>query len=77
VLSPGVQVRSFSEVDGSILMHGVDVGRRAVVRNAIVDKNVRIPPGGQIGVDEAADRARGFVVEDGLTVLGKDQPFPA
>jgi len=28
-------------------------------------------------VDEAADRARGFVVEDGLTVLGKDQPFPA
>ena len=27
-------------------------------------------------VDAAADRARGFLVEDGLTVLGKDQHFP-
>ena len=27
--------------------------------------------------DPEADLARGFVVEDGLTVLGKDQPFPA
>ena len=34
-----------------------------------------IPPGAQIGVDPDADRARGFLVEDGLTVLGKDQAF--
>ena len=32
-------------------MHGVEVGRGAVVRNAILDKNVRIAPGAQIGVD--------------------------
>ena len=48
-----------------------------MVRNAILDKNVVVPPGAQIGVDPEADRARGFLVEDGLTVLGKDQHFPA
>ena len=77
VLSPAGFVGSGAEVTDSVLMNGVRVGAGAIVRNAIVDKNVVIPPGAQVGVDLAADRARGFVVEDGLTVLGKDQPFPA
>ncbi len=75
VLSPGVVVESGAVVDGSVLLNGVRVGAGATVRNAILDKNVVVPPGGQIGVDPEADLARGFVVEEGLTVLGKDQPF--
>jgi glucose-1-phosphate adenylyltransferase len=58
-------------------MNGVRIGAGAVVRNAILDKNVVVPPGAQLGVDPEADRARGFIVEDDLTVLGKDQAFPA
>ena len=76
VLSPAVRVGAGAEVLGSVLMNGVTVGEGAVVRNAILDKNVVIPPGAQVGVDPEADRMRGFVVEDGLTVLGKDQAFP-
>ncbi len=45
ILSPGVHVHSHALVEGSVLMHGVDVGRGAIVRNAIVDKNARIAPG--------------------------------
>jgi glucose-1-phosphate adenylyltransferase len=75
VLSPGAHLHSYAEVEDSIIMHGVEVGRNAVVRNAIVDKNVRIAPNAKIGVDPEADRARGFVLEEGLTVLGKDQVF--
>ena len=53
-------------------MDGVDVGRRAVVHNAILDKNVRVGPGVEIGVDKDDDRARGFTVSDeGVTVVGK------
>ena len=75
VLSPAAFVGAGAEVTDSVLLNGVMVGAGAIVRNAILDKNVVIPPGGQIGVDPVADAARGFVVEDGLTILGKDQTF--
>jgi glucose-1-phosphate adenylyltransferase len=71
VLSPGVQLHSFAEVDDSVLMPGVDVGRGAIVRRAILDKNVRVEPGAQIGVDPAADRERFTVSDGGVVVIGK------
>jgi glucose-1-phosphate adenylyltransferase len=71
VLSPGVHLHSFAEVENSVLMHNVDVGRSAVVRNAIVDKNVRIADGAQIGVDPDADRERFVVSDNGIVVIGK------
>jgi glucose-1-phosphate adenylyltransferase len=71
VLSPGVHLHSFSEVENSVLMHHVDVGREAVVRNAIIDKNVRIAPGAQIGVDLDKDRERFAVSDNGIVVIGK------
>jgi len=77
VLSPSVRVDAGAEVTGAVLMHGVHVGAGAVVHHAILDKNVVVPPGAHVGLDPDADRARGFMVEDGLTILGKDQPFPA
>ena len=76
VLSPAVRVEQGAVVEGSVLMNGVKVGAGAVVRNAILDKSVVVPPGAEIGVDQELDRKRGFMVEDGLTVLGKGQPFP-
>ena len=76
VLSPEVRVGTGAEVTDSVLLHGVRVGAGAVVRNAILDKYVEVPPGAEVGVDPKADRARGFVVQDGLTVLGKYQQFP-
>lgn len=76
VLSPEVRVEVGAEVADSVLLNGVTVGAGAVVRNAILDKNVVVPAGAEIGVDPEADVARGFMVEDGLTVLGKGQRFP-
>jgi glucose-1-phosphate adenylyltransferase len=78
VLSPWVTVHSWANVEGSVLMDNVQVGRHAVVRNAIVDKNVVIPEGAHLGVDAEEDRARGFVVsEGGVTVVGKGQRVTA
>jgi glucose-1-phosphate adenylyltransferase len=76
VLSPAVRVEEGAVVEDSVLMDSVFVGEGAVVRNAILDKAVRVPAGAQVGVDAELDRSRGFMVEDGLTVLGKGQPFP-
>ena len=77
ILSPGVHVHSYAEVEGSVLMHDVDVGRGAVVRNAIVDKNVTIAPGAQVGVDPVADRARFPLSPGGIVVIGKGQTVEA
>ncbi|MCL2584025.1 MAG: glucose-1-phosphate adenylyltransferase, partial [Streptosporangiales bacterium] len=78
VLSPGVRVNSWSRVEDAVLLHNVQVGRRAVVQNAIIDKNVVIPEGAQVGVDKEKDLARGFTVSaGGITVVGKDQEVTA
>jgi glucose-1-phosphate adenylyltransferase len=71
VLSPGVRVHSRASVEGSVLLHGVDVGRDAIVRNAIVDKNVQIAPGARVGVDPDADRERFHISADGIVVIAK------
>jgi glucose-1-phosphate adenylyltransferase len=57
-------------------MPGVDVGRNAVVRRAIIDKNVTVPPGAQIGVDPVADKERFTVTDTGIVVVGKGDPVP-
>ena len=72
VVSPQVRINSYADVEDSILFEGVDVGRHAKIRRAIIVKNVKIPPNVEIGYDLNLDRARGFTVsEGGVVVIAK------
>jgi glucose-1-phosphate adenylyltransferase len=76
VISQGVYVDDHAVVSDSIIMQEAEIGAGAIVRRAIVDKNVRIPPGMQIGVNLDEDRARGFTISDnGVVVIPKGYNF--
>ena len=70
VLSTGVRVHSYCEVEYSILMPNVQIGRNSRVRRAIVDTGVVIPESSMIGYDLEEDRARGYTISDeGVVVV--------
>ncbi|MBZ5621772.1 MAG: glucose-1-phosphate adenylyltransferase [Acidobacteriia bacterium] len=70
ILSPGVRVNSYCEVEYSILMPGVEIGRNSRVRRAIINTGVKVPDASVIGFDAESDRAKGYhVTECGITVV--------
>lgn len=71
VVSFDVQISGGAYVESSVVMPGVRIGRNAVVRRAILDKNVVVPDGAQIGVDLDTDRERYTISDGGIVVLGK------
>ncbi|MFB3855392.1 MAG: glucose-1-phosphate adenylyltransferase [Vicinamibacterales bacterium] len=76
VLCPNVRVHSFCDIEQSILMPGVRVGRHARLRRVIVDRDVFIPRGAVIGYYPEEDRRRHTVSEGGVVVVTTDdQPF--
>jgi glucose-1-phosphate adenylyltransferase len=65
-------IDSAATVVNSVVFDRVHIGPNAVIRRAILDKDVVIAEGATVGVDPDADRARGFTVTDsGITVVGK------
>lgn len=72
VLGPWALVESGAHVSDSVVFDKVHIEPDAVVKRAILDKDVVVTSGAHVGVDHDRDRARGFTVtESGLTVVGK------
>ena len=75
ILSPGVKVNSYSEIQDSIIMHSVNIGRHTRIKNAIIDKYISIPEGEAIGYDLEKDRSRFMVSNDGIVIIPKRYIF--
>ena len=72
VLGPWAKVDSGAKVVDSVVFERAVIEPNAFVGRAILDKDVIVAEGAQIGVDPDRDRARGFTVtESGITVVGK------
>ncbi|MCU1235858.1 MAG: glucose-phosphate adenylyltransferase [Candidatus Solibacter sp.] len=74
VLGRGVRVHAGALVEDSVILDNCDIGRRAKIRRAILDKNARVAEDAMIGYDAEADRARGYhVTETGIVVVGGER----
>jgi glucose-1-phosphate adenylyltransferase len=71
VLSVGCRINSFSEVEESVLFENVRIGRHVRLRRCIIDKDVEIPQGSEIGFNLDADRKRFHVTDNGIVVIPK------
>jgi glucose-1-phosphate adenylyltransferase len=69
VLGRGVRVHTGAYVEDSVIFDNCDIGRRAKVKRAILDKNVKIPPDVEIGYNLEEDRKRYHVTESGIIVI--------
>jgi glucose-1-phosphate adenylyltransferase len=72
VLGPWSTIGSGAKVVDSIVFERARIEQDAQVIRAVLDKDVIVEEGAQIGVDHEKDIARGFAVTDsGITVVGK------
>jgi glucose-1-phosphate adenylyltransferase len=69
ILFRGVKVHAGASVEDSVILDNCDIGRRAKVRRAILDKNVRVAPDSTIGYDLEQDRKLYHVTDTGLVVV--------
>jgi glucose-1-phosphate adenylyltransferase len=69
LLFTGVTVHSWALLDGAVVQPYVDVGRNARLRNVVIDRGVRIPPGLVVGEDAAEDARRFRRTEKGTVLI--------
>ena len=74
VLGRNVHIHSDSSVINSIIMDGVEIGKGCRINMAIIDKEVDIPDGTEIGYDFESDRKKYFMDEESsIVVIPKEE----
>ncbi len=69
LLFSNVHVHSYTRIEDSVIFPEVDIGRRCVIRKAVIDKGCIIPPDTRIGEDAAADAARFHISKGGVVLV--------
>ncbi len=75
IIGFNVRVNSYSYITDSIIMDNCKIGRHARIRRTIIDKNVSVPEGFEIGFDTETDKKRFTVSETGIVVVPKNYVF--
>ena len=69
VIGPNVRIHSYSQIEDSVIMDWVEVGRDCKIRHAIIDKSNVFPAGTVIGYDPVKDRERYLLSDSGIVVV--------
>lgn len=69
LLFSNVYVHSYSEIQDSVLLPNVTIGRNCKINRAVIDKGCVIPDGMEIGLDADEDRERFNVSPNGVVLV--------
>ncbi|MBV8807727.1 MAG: glucose-1-phosphate adenylyltransferase [Acidobacteriaceae bacterium] len=69
VIGRGVRIHTGALVEDSVIFDNCDIGRHVKVRRAILDKNVKLQPGTQVGYNSDEDRKKYYVTDTGIVVI--------
>ena len=69
LLFTGVRLHSYAQIEGAVLLPGVDVGRHARLRDVVVDRGVHIPEGLVVGEEPALDARRFRRTDRGICLI--------
>jgi len=69
VLGRSVHVHSGAVVEESVIFDNCDIGPNAKVCRAILDKNVNVTEGAEIGCDPEKDQESYYISDDGIVVV--------
>jgi glucose-1-phosphate adenylyltransferase len=64
-----VKIRSYSEVEDSVLFPSVEIGRHCHIRNALIDRACKIPDGTRIGYSQQDDERRFYMSPGGIVLV--------
>jgi len=72
LLYSNVRVHSYSDIQDSVILPNVQIGRNVTLKRVVVDKNCVIPSGLTVGMDKEQDAKRFYVSEKGVTLITPD-----
>jgi glucose-1-phosphate adenylyltransferase len=72
VLFPRVRVNSFCNIDSSVLLPDVWVGRSCRLRRCVIDRACVIPEGMVIGENAEEDARRFYRSEEGIVLVTRE-----
>jgi glucose-1-phosphate adenylyltransferase len=72
VLFSNVRVHSHAQVNWSVVLPGVQIGRGARINRCVIDRDCLVPDGLVIGEDAEADAKRFFRTDNGVTLVTRE-----
>ena len=69
LLFTGVKAHSFSKLSGVVALPHVEINRQAKLKNVIIDRDVKIPAGLNVGDDPILDAKRFHRTENGICLI--------
>ncbi|MEE2732821.1 MAG: glucose-1-phosphate adenylyltransferase [Pseudomonadota bacterium] len=72
LLSNNVRIHSYSTIKDAVILPNVEIGRNCRLKNVIIDRDCKIPPGTVIGYDHDQDAKQFYVSPNGIVLVSAE-----